>query len=78
MSSTVWFAFAVNNQELPTPDDIFVVSPNYRRVMDVIRQRAEDKGLLMSTSGNPIFQYEFRRTDNTIHSFISVKELPLI
>lgn len=75
---TIHFAFQVNTQELPTPDDIICVSDKLDKVMAILRNRATDQALFMSTSSNPMFQYEFRRHDNTLHSFIALKEMPLL
>lgn len=75
---TIHLAFQVNTQELPTPDDIICCSDKIDKLMAVLRNRAHDQNMFISTSGNPMFQYEFRRHDNTLHSFIAIKELPVL
>lgn len=74
---TVWFAFQVLQQHTPTPDDIICVCQKKETLVSMLRNRAESRALVMSTTDNPAFQYEFRRTDNTIHSYVAVKELPV-
>ncbi len=76
----IWFAFQVMKNVQPTPDDIICVTKTEVRLLEVLRDRAHSLKLFMTTTDNPAFQFEFKNQDltNTVHSYIAVKELPLI